>query len=138
MSQNLHKILTIAIDPELNFLIWADKTTNKIEYSDLDGKHRSELHYSEFDQSIHPLSMVTQNKYLFWLEKDRKTIEKLPLDLNAGNSKQTIYTKISQLSDMIAVQPFKKNSSTLSCLVSFGSFFCCFIPEKYSQNSFKF
>ena len=114
VSNELHEIIAISVDQELDYLLWVDKSFEKIEYSDLYGKTRQSL-YAEDD--IRPIALASYSKYLFWIEKDKKTIEKVPLDLNNGRNKQTIFSKISGLTDIIAVPLMKKNLAKLFCAV---------------------
>lgn len=114
VRDNLVDLVAVAVDQELDFLIWSDATTGTIEYSNLNGQYRRTLYRED---GIRPISLTTHSKYLFWVEKDQKAVEKLPLDLNLGNSKQTIFLKDNNLTDIIAVTPMKKNSSYLYCQV---------------------
>lgn len=120
------KILAMTVDQELDYLIWSDASRSCIEYSDLNGQSRRILYKED---NIHPFAMATYSKYLFWIEKDLKTIEKVPLDLNNGNNKQTIFAKVSSLVDLISVQPMNRNLSYQYCVVS-----CIIINKCVSGN----
>lgn len=115
IKDRLKKIIAITVDQDLDLLVWFDLMANKIEYSSLDGYSRRTL-YQEDD--IHPLSIAAYDKYLFWIEKDKKSVEKIPLDLNHGRNKQTIFIKDHSLTDIIAVPLMLKTSSHLYCNVS--------------------
>lgn len=114
VAHDLHDVLSIAVDQELDILLWSDRLSNKIVYTDFDGKRQVTLFE---ERNILPIALTTLSKYLFWIEKDKKSIEKLPLDLNNGRNKQTIFSKLSSLTDIISVPLMKKNSSSLLCTV---------------------
>lgn len=67
--------------------------------------------------------MTAFHKYLFWIEKDKKSVEKIPLDLNYGRNIQTIFVKDQNLTDIIGVFQMIKKSSHLYCNVSITVFF---------------
>ena len=115
VKDNLKDVNAIAVDQELDLLIWSDSKSKSIEYSNIHGLSRRTL-YQEPD--MHPISMAVYSKFLFWIEKDKKTIEKLPLDLDVGNNKQTVFSKLMHLTDIISVPRMNKNSSSLLCTVS--------------------
>lgn len=115
VSENLNDILAITVEQEMDILLWSTRWSNKIEYTDLDGQRRAEL-YAE--TNLYPISLSTLSKYLFWVDKEKKNIEKVSLDLHTGRSKQTIFSKLSSLTDIISVALMKRNSSTMFCLVN--------------------
>lgn len=121
VKENLEDVISIAVDQELDLLVWSDGKSKSIEYSNIHGMYRATL-YQEAD--MHPISMAVYSKFLFWIEKDKRTIEKLPLDLNLGKNKQTIFTKLMHLTDIIAVPRMNKTSSNLYCTVSGFLLFC--------------
>ena len=117
----LLEVLALTVDPALHYLLWADRGgAGSIEYSDLDGRHRQVL-YSE--PNIEPVALTTHARLLFWAEgRARRTVEKVPLDLNQGRNKQTLFKRTTLITDLIAVQPppriQKGNSTSRNCLVS--------------------
>lgn len=115
----LGEVTALTVDSELHYLLWSSGG-GSIEYSDLEGHDRRVL-YSE--ANIEPVSMTTSRRHLFWAEgRGRRTVEKVPLDLNNGRNKQTLFRRTAILTDIIAVQPIQLRNAS-SCLVSLASYF---------------
>lgn len=110
----LGEVTALTVDTELHYLLWSSGG-GSIEYSDLDGRDRRVL-YSE--ANIEPIAMTTSRRHLFWAEgRARRTVEKVPLDLNNGRNKQTLFRRTAMLTDIIAVRPFQFRNAS-NCLVS--------------------
>lgn len=114
LANVFHKIGAIAVDQELDLLVFYDSYTKRIEYSNLNGQYRNQLYKEE----VAPVALAIHSKFLFWVDKDGKTIEKISMDLNAGNQRQTIVSRSNQINDIISVEKMDKNISSLNCLVS--------------------
>lgn len=114
LSHVFTKIVALAVDQELDLLVFYDAYTKRIEYSNLNGQYRNQLYKEE----VSPIALSIHSKYLFWVEKDGKTIEKLSMDLNTGNQKQTILSRSNQIGDIISVERMDRNASSLFCAVS--------------------
>nr|XP_046910125.1 low-density lipoprotein receptor-related protein 5-like [Dermatophagoides farinae] len=125
------EVTAIAVDQELDILIWFVSLMNQIECSNLEGYSRQVL-YSE--DNLYPIAMAAYDRYLFWIERDKKSVMKLPLDLNEGKNKQTIFIKDHTLTDIIAVPQMSKYSSDLFCSRENGgcSHFC--FVSNYSSS----
>ncbi|XP_014224711.1 low-density lipoprotein receptor-related protein 4-like isoform X3 [Trichogramma pretiosum] len=92
----------LAIDFEKKRLYWADGGTSKIEYSDLDGKHRTTI-ISE-PNTKHPFGLVIHRNKIYWTDWDTKSIHRA--DKDTGNNVTAVRSDITGLMD---VRVFHRN-----------------------------
>ncbi|OXU25251.1 hypothetical protein TSAR_015309 [Trichomalopsis sarcophagae] len=92
----------LAIDFEEKRLYWADGGTSKIEYSDLDGKHRTTI--IQAPDTKHPFGLVIHKNKIYWTDWDTMSIHRA--DKDTGKSVTVIRSGITGLMD---VRVFHRN-----------------------------
>ena len=78
----------IVVDPEGGKLYWTDNIRDKIERSDLDGKHREDIVTGGLASPI-GLALDAKHKKIYWVETDLNKIERANLD---GSQREALIT----------------------------------------------
>ncbi|XP_063231013.1 low-density lipoprotein receptor-related protein 6 isoform X2 [Bacillus rossius redtenbacheri] len=107
--QDLDSFAALAVDRNDDLLFWAH--LNKIETSDLSGKHRRVLVvYERMEES----SLAVLGDHVYWLDRDLQRIERA--DKRTGGARQALPARVSQLTALVAVQlPSAKTRSEHGC-----------------------
>ena len=108
----MEDVSALTADINGDLLYWAEKG-QKIECSSYDGDNRHVI----FEATVlHPISIAVYDNYLYWIEREQKVIERINKLSETG--KETVYNRLSHLTDIIAVARMDTNMTSLTCQVS--------------------
>ncbi|XP_054165416.1 low-density lipoprotein receptor-related protein 6-like [Oppia nitens] len=112
-ESKLDEVSALTVDVDLDLIYWAESSRQIIECSTLDGDNRHTISQSSI---MHPISMVVFDNYLYLIEREQKVIERIHKLAESG--KETVYSRIPNLTDIISVT--KINTNVVSCLTDNG------------------
>ncbi|GFX35954.1 low-density lipoprotein receptor-related protein 4 [Trichonephila clavipes] len=114
----------LTIDYDARRLYWVDAQLDRIETSDLSGKHRLQL----VDDVAHPFGLTLFGPHLFWTDWHTKSIERV--DKDTGRNRIVIRDNIEYLMEIKMVAASRQTGSNPCGERNGGcSHLCLFKPE---------
>ncbi|GBO17456.1 Low-density lipoprotein receptor-related protein 4 [Araneus ventricosus] len=114
----------LTIDYDSRRLYWVDAQLDRIETSDLSGKHRMQL----VDDVAHPFGLTLYGPHLFWTDWHTKSIERV--DKDTGRNRIVIRDNIEYLMEIKMVAASRQTGSNPCGEKNGGcSHLCLFKPE---------
>ncbi|GFS94300.1 low-density lipoprotein receptor-related protein 4 [Nephila pilipes] len=114
----------LTIDYDARRLYWVDAQLDRIETSDLSGKHRLQL----VDDVAHPFGLTLFGPHLFWTDWHTKSIERV--DKDTGRNRIVIRDNIEYLMEIKMVAASRQTGSNACGERNGGcSHLCLFKPE---------
>lgn len=116
----------LAVDYSTKKLYWADALKDRIEVSDLHGRHRVQL----VPEATHPFGLTQFGEHIYWTDWYKKSVERA--DKTTGRDRTAIRTDLDSVMEIRAVAASKQTGWS-PCQVNNGycSHLCLFRQKEY-------